>query len=812
VAHHARWFNESLSDLRFCARQLRKTPGLACIAIAVLALGIGAATAMYAFVDAALVRPLPYRDAPRLVALYEHNPVGDRYHLSDFDYRAWKQGNHSFSSLAVYEIDHDVLKTSGNAEDVATALVSDDFFRTLGVKPILGRDFYAGEDRPSAPLTTILSYAAWVKRFGADRSVLGRTVKLYGDAFTIVGVLPADFHFAPVGHAEIWKMLHGECEQRRTCFPYYGVARLRDGVSFAAAHQDVSSIAQQIANEFPQYSRDRTATMLPLADAILGDVRPTLLALLGAAGMIALIGFVNVLSLFLVRAENRRREIAVRGALGASRIRLLRQFALEGFLLAGVGCVLGLALGVSSIAILTRQIPPNLMNRMPYLEDIHFNLHMALFALALAAVGGVLFSAGPALHFLFSEMRAGLKEGGRTAAAAGWRKMGSSLVAIEIAVTAVLLIGAGLLTKSFYRLLHVDVGMSAEGLEVLRVASQGGWDQRMIQLEEQAIARASALPGVIATGVSGELALGSGEGFTQRLTHYLVQGRPKSGQGYETLDETVSVGYFETLRARLVRGRYFTNADDATEPPIVIVNRTMAAQDFPGEDAVGKHVLREGEPQHPLEIVGVVDDIKDGPLDMKPMPAAYLPFKQNPWSHFYLTVRSAQAGPAQLQELAKAIQAIDAELIVNEAETMTERIDHSETAYLHRSAAWVITGFATLALLLGSVGLYGVVSYSVGQRIREIGIRIALGAQRSSVYGLVLRESAWPVVLGAVGGILCSLWVTAFLRGMLFGVSSWDLETMLAVVGVLLVSAFAASCMPARRAASVDPSEALRAE
>jgi hypothetical protein len=208
--------------------------------------------------------------------------------------------------------------------------------------------------------------------------------------------------------------------------------------------------------------------------------------------------------------------------------------------------------------------------------------------------------------------------------------MGSSLVAIEIAVTAVLLIGAGLLTKSFYRLLHVDVGMSAEGLEVLRVASQGGWDQRMIQLEEQAIARASALPGVIATGVSGELALGSGEGFTQRLTHYLVQGRPKSGQGYETLDETVSVGYFETLRARLVRGRYFTNADDATEPPIVIVNRTMAAQDFPGEDAVGKHVLREGEPQHPLEIVGVVDDIKDGPLDMKPMPAAYLPFKQNP--------------------------------------------------------------------------------------------------------------------------------------------------------------------------------------
>ena len=332
------WPRDLVKDLRYCLRRLRRAPGFALTAIAVLALGLGAATAIYAFVDATLVKPLPYREPTRLVALFEHNPMGDRFHLSDFDYRTWKQRNHVFTSLDVYRPERDTLNKPDSPEEVAAALVSDGFFRTLGVTPTLGRDFFPGEDRSSAPQTMILSYATWKKRFGGDERVLGRTVTLDGESYTIVGVLPRDFHFAPVGRAEFWTTLHGRCERLRDCFPFYGVARLRDGVSPAAAYQDVSAIAHQIAAEYPQFSRDRTATLVPLTDAILGDVRPTLVALLSGAWLLCLIAFVNVSSLLLVRAEKGRRDIAVRRALGASSIRLLRQFAVEGFFLAALGC------------------------------------------------------------------------------------------------------------------------------------------------------------------------------------------------------------------------------------------------------------------------------------------------------------------------------------------------------------------------------------------------------------------------------------------------------------------------------------------
>jgi predicted permease len=800
-----------LKDLRYCLRRLRRAPGFALTAILVPALGIGAATAIYAFVDATLVKPLPYREPARLVALFEHNPVGDRFHLSDFDYRAWKQRNHVFMSLDVYRPYRATLNQPEGPEEVSGALVSDGFFRTLGVAPALGRDFYPGEDRPSAPQATILSYAAWKKRFGGDERVLGQIVRLDGESFTIVGVLPRDFHFAPVGRAEFWTTLHGRCEQSPTCFPYYGVARLREGVSSATAYQDVSAIAREIAAEHPQYNRDRTATLLPLTDAILGDVCPTLVALLSGAGLLCLIGFVNVSSLLLVRAEKGKREIAVRGALGASRLRLVRQFAVEGFLLAALGCCLGLAFASLSMGTLTKQIPPNLIENMPYLENLHLSVRSMLFALAVSVIGGFLFSAGPILHFLFSDMREGLADGGRGAASTGWRRLGASLVAAEIAITVVLLVGAGLLTKSFYRLLHVDVGMRADRLALMHVGGQGEWkDLVSLQLERRVIARMAALPGVISVGTSAEPAVASGEGIT-RLQHFRAVGRPTVGQGQETLDEIVGVGYFETLGARLVSGRLFTNEDDATKPPMAILNRTMAMELFPGEDAIGKQIMG-ADAKDPFEVVGVIDDIKDGALDLKPMAAVYSPFDQTPLYDFYVTVRTAQSAESLLPSMERTIHQIDPLLIANEEETMTARIDNSESAYLHRSSAWVVAGFAALALLLGTVGLYGVVSYSVGQRTREIGIRMALGAQKPAVYRLIFGESAKPVIAGLVAGLLCSLWLTAFLRGMLFAVSPWDKETMCVVVCVLFGASLVASYIPARRAASIEPTEALRAE
>jgi len=808
------WSADLVKDLRYCFRRLRRTPGFALTAITVLTLGIGAATAIYAFVDTTLVKPLPYREPARLVALFEHNPAGDRFHLSDFDYRAWKQRNRVFTSLDVYEPETGTLNEPEGAEEVSEPVVSDGFFRTLGVVPILGRDFFAGEDWPSAPLTTILSYAAWKKRFGGDQRVLGRAVRLDGDSYTIVGVLPRDFHFAPAGRAEFWTTLHGRCEQDRMCFAFYGVARLRDRVSPAAAYQDVSAIAREISAEYPQFSRDRTAILLPLTDTILGDVRPTLVALLSGAGLLCLIGFVNISSLLLVRAEKGKREIAVRGALGASHLRLIRQFAVEGFLLAALGCLLGLALAIGSIGILAKQIPPNLIENMPYLENLHLSVHTVLFAMAASAVGGVLFSAGPVLHFLFSDLRAGLTEGGRGAAGTGWRRIGSSLVAIEIAVTVVLLVGAGLLTKSFYRLLHVDVGIHADRLALMYVEKQGDWknDAMNLQFQRRVVARMAALPGVIAVGVSREPPVTSGEEFKDWVEHYRAVGRPTVGQGQETVDEAVSAGYFETIGARLIAGRTFTDADDAGKPRRAVINRTMAMELFPGEDALGKQILNTFDPEHPIEVIGIIDDIKDGALDLQPIPAVYSPINQRPRAGFYVAVRTSQSAESLLPSMVQAVHQIDPGLIADEAETMTARIGNSEAAYLHRSAAWVVAGFATLALLLGTVGLYSVISYSVGQRTREIGIRIALGAQKTAVYRLIFGESAKPVIAGLAGGLLCSVWLTAFLRGMLFGVSPWDKETMCVVACVLTGASLVASYIPARRAASIEPTEALRAE
>lgn len=801
-------------ELRYCLRRLRRGPGFALTAILVLAFGVGAATAIYAFVDATLVKPLPYREPARMVALFERNPVGDRFHLSDFDYRAWKLRNHSFTSLEVYEPGREMLNKPNGAEQVSVALVSDGFFRTLGVTPVLGRDFFAGEDRPRAPQTTILSYSAWKKRFEGDERVLGRTVRLDGESLTIVGVLPRDFHFAPVGRVEFWTTLHGECEQYRTCFPFYGVARLRDGVSPQAAYEDVSAIARNIATEYPQFNRDRSATLFPLTDAILGNVTPTLVSLMSGAGLLCVIGFVNVASLLLVRAEKGKREIAVREVLGASTIRLLRQFAVEGFFLAGVGGLLGIALAMGSMGILTRQIPPNLLENMPYLENLHLGLHTFLFAAAVSVMGGVLFSVGPALHFLFLDLRQGLTEGGRSAAGRGWQRMGASLVAIEIAITVVLLVCAGLLTKSFYRLLHVDVGIHADHLSLLHVSlpDASSMYSRLIPMERLIISQMAAVPGVTAVGVSGKPLVASGEDFKQTMAHYRAAGRPTLGLGPEPMDEIVSVGYFETLGARLIAGRTFTETDDASQPRRAVINQTLAKELFPREEAVGKQILNAFDPEHPIEVVGVIDDIKDGALDLQPIPAVYSPFNQRPKGDFYVTVRTSQPAESVLKSMVQAVHQIDPALIAKEQETMTARIDNSEAAYLHRSAAWIVVGFATLALLLGTVGLYSVISYSVGQRTREIGIRIALGAQRRAVYRLILRESAKPVIAGLGAGLLCSLWLTAFLRGMLFGVSPWDRETMCAVVCVLSGASLFASYLPARRAASIHPSEALRAE
>jgi predicted permease len=801
-----------LQDLRFAIRQLRKSPGFTLTAVFMLALGLCASVAIFGFVDAALIKPLPYRDPNRLVGVFESIALFPQSNLSYPDYVDWKKRNHVFHSLDVYEAISYLLTTPTGAEPAQGARVSDGFFRTLGVTPVLGRDFYQGEDSPGAQRTALLSYMAWQKRYGGRRDALGKTVTLDGAPNVIIGVLPPDFHFAPVEPAEFWTSLHpsGYCDERRGCHDLYGVARLEDGVSIRAALADVKVIAAQLEKQYPDTNRGQGAAVAPLSDSVVGSIRPILILLLGGAGLLLLIATVNVASLLLVRSESRNREIALRTALGARKARLMSQFATEGLALVLAGGAVGLAAAHWTMQLLTRLIPPDRLGAMPFLYDVRLNGHALAFAGVIGLVAAVLFALTPALHLSLSEMRQGLTEGNRGSAGNTWRRLGSRLVVVELATAMVLLAGAGLLGKSLYRLLRVDIGFQPDHLVTLKVGAPDatyGKDEQAIALEHLLLSRISTLPGVRSVGVS-QLGLPmDGNGNT---TWLWVLGRPWHGERYEAPQRNVSTGYFRTLGAKLVRGRYFTEADQPSKPPVAIVNQALARQYFPGEDALGKHLSHSAPPGKPIEIVGIVEDIKEGPVDATTPAVLYVPFDQYPGNNFGLVVRTSQAEQAQLPTLAATIRRIDRGIVTYQGATMSERV--SRSTYLHQSSAWLVGGFAALALLLGVVGLYGVVAYSVSQRTREIGVRMALGAQPRAVCKLILKEAGWLTVAGTIVGLVCSLAAATLMRGLLFGVDAWDLQTLAAVAAVLAGSALVASYIPARRAASVSPIEALRAE
>jgi macrolide transport system ATP-binding/permease protein len=801
-------------DVRYTLRMLRKNPGFTAVAVLVLALGISASVAIFAFVDAALIKPLPYPNPSRLVGVTESVPLIPRADLSYPDYLDWKRLNKVFSSFDVWTGTGYLLRTPAGTQPVMGARVSDGFFRTLGIAPMLGRDFYSGEDLPSGPQSVILSYSAWQKWFGGRRDVVGQTVMLSGVSYAIVGVLPRDFQFAPRGDAQIWATLHASdsCSIRRSCHSLDGVARLKDGVSVQAALADMASIAQQLEKQYPDSNRGQGATVEPFTEWIVGDIRPLFLVLLGGAGLLLLIACVNVTSLLLARSESRKREIAVRGALGASASRLVRQFATEGLLLAACGGVLGLVSAEWAMQLLTRLIPADMLAYTPYLRGLGLNLHVVAFATAIVLLTALLFSVTPTLRLSMSEMRAGLTEGGRGSSGTLWRRFGPNLVAAELAIATVLLVGAGLLGKSFYRLLHVDLGFEPDHLATLQVAAPDAAyakDEQVVALGRQVRNRLGSLPGVRSVGITGELPL-SGNGNTDWIRFV---GRPYDGKHIEVNERDVSSDYFTTLQAKLLRGRFFTDADDASKAKVVIINQTLQRKYFPNEDPIGKQFGDTSlSPKSLREIVGVVDDVREGGLDSEIWPAEYEPFNQSPDTDFAVVVRTAQSEQSVLPALNSAIHQIDPGLGTAGEETMNERAADSETAYLHRSAMWLVGGFAVMALLLGVVGLYGVIAYSVSQRTREIGVRMALGAQRSAVYGLVLKEAAWLTGIGIGAGLACSVAAAALMRKLLFGTAAWDAPTLAVVAVVLAVSALAASAIPARRAVKVDPMVALRYE
>jgi predicted permease len=803
-----------LQDVKYALRQLRKSPGFAVTAILILTLGIGASTAIFGFVDAALIRPLPYADPARLVDVTENAAMFPRANLSYADYLDWKRLNQVFGSLEAYNTSGYLLRADSGSEPVPAIKVSNGFFRTLGVTPVLGRDFREGEDQLQAPQTVILSYTTWQKRYAGRKDVPGETVTLSGIPFTIIGVLPQSFQFAPQGDAEFWTTLRadGYCHTHRGCHDLYGIGRLKDSVTVVTALANMKAIARQLEIEYPDDNRGQGATVAPLSEVFVADARPILLALLGGAGLLLLIACVNVSSLLLVRSESRKREIAVRGALGASRIRLMRQFTTEGMALAFVGGAMGLAVAQAAMQILIHVISKDLMAYMPYLAGLGVNSHVLAFALAISLCATILFSITPTFRLSVREIKEGLAEGGRGYAGTLWRRFGANLVVVELALAVVLLVSAGLLGKSLYRLLHVEVGFQPEHLATLEVElSQVDYpkDPQQSQAARKILDRLSDLPGVQSVGLTSVLPVS----FNGNTSWIRIAGHPYNGEHNEVNQRDVSPAFFSTIRAKLFEGRFFTEFDDASRPRVVIINQTLARKYFPGEDPLGKKIGdTKLSPDSLREVVGVVEDIRDGSLDAEIWPAVYYPFPQSPDTDFNIVVRTSQSEASVLPAMVAAIHEVDPGIGTMNEMTMASKINQSPSAYIHRSSARLVGGFASAALLLGVVGLYGVIAYSVGRRTREIGVRMALGAQRKSVYQLIMLEAAWLIGIGIAAGLFCAVGAATLIRGLLFGVRSWDAATLVAVACVLAVFALLASYIPARRAAQVDPMEALRYE
>jgi predicted permease len=808
------WLDNLVNDLKFTLRQLIKNPGFAFVTILVLALGIGASVAIFAFVDAALLEPLPYANPTRIMAVNEGSRQSPVWPLSYPDFLDWQRLNKSFSSLDVCSWTGFLFRTGAGAEPVQAMRVSGGFFKTLGVHPVLGRDFLPGENRLDGPNVTLLSYSAWVHRFGSRQDIVGQTVDLDNQGYVVIGVLPRSFTFALAGNAEFWVPINtlSTHEKARTFYNFFGVGRLRDGVTIQAARDEMIAIETQLQRQYAIPGRDEIASVVPLAELIVGNVRPILLVLLGGSLLLLLIACINVASLVLVRSESRRREIAVRGALGATPARLMRQFAAEGFLLAFFGNLGGLIVAAALIRLLARLVPKDMAANMPFLSGADLNVHTGTFAVAIALGAALLLAALPILRLSFQNVRDGLADGDRGVASLLWRRVGANLVVIELSIAVVLLAGAGLLGKSFYRLLHVQLGFDPGNLATLRVSAPGSvYDspERMEQLNREIVRRVSALPGVVSVGAASVLPVQC-DCNTDGIR---IVGRPYHGETNEVDERHISPGYLSSLRAPLLRGRFFTDADDASKPGVAVINQSLARMYFAGQNPLGQKLANdEGGRPSVWEIVGVVDDVREGPLDAPIAPTEYFPLDQTGDHGFALTVRTSQDAAALLPSLVGTLHQINPNLGVSEEATMDERINSTQAALLHRFCAWLVSGFAAIALVLGVVGLYGVVAYSVSQRTREIGVRMALGARRSSVYGLIMRQAGSLTAIGLAIGLLCSIGASMFIRKLLFGVQAWDVATLAGVAVLLGLASMAASFVPARRAASVNPVDALRAE
>jgi putative ABC transport system permease protein len=803
-----------IQDLRYAVRTMLNKPGFTLIAVITLALGIGGSTAIFTVVDAALLRSLPYRSPDRLYHLFESTPQKEfaqrEFSYPDFlDY----QQNQVLEGLAAYTGGGGIMSGRGEPERVFAPAATANFFSLLGVEPVIGRTFQPGEDKPGAPRVTVLTYGMWQRRFGGDRGILGQSLTINGDPYTVVGVLPANFQFA-MRAADLWRPYQPTDAQltRRGMHGTNLIGRLKDGVTPEQAQTQLAVITKRIEQENAQSHAGTGLKLVKLQEQVVGQVKPILRVLLAAVGFVLLIACANVASLLLTRSLARQKEVAIRAALGASRWRVMRQLLTESVLLSLAGGAAGLLIAYWGVSGLVAALPDNQLNALPFLKSLHIDLGILAFSFGLSLLTGIVFGLAPALQSTRLDLNDVLKEGGRNTAGGSGHRLRGALVMTEIALAVVLLVGAGLMMKSLLHLLQSNVGFNPEKLLTMTVvppAAKFTDANRQIEFFEQLRQRVQSLPGVSSAGSVNILPLQSGN-----TTRVIVEGDPipPPGQELEANIRIVDESYFQTLGVPLIAGRMVDQRDNANAPLAVMIGKSMADRVFAGRDPIGRRLVYTGAQVPPIMVVGVIGDVKIGGLDEAIRPVIYYPISQNPPGVTNLVIRTT-GDPSALTALVRdEARRLEPDVAIFNVNAMEQLISNSPAAFMRRFPALVISIFAGIALLLASIGIYGVVSYSVSQQTHYIGVRMALGAKSSDILKMVLKQGLSLALAGMGLGLVAAFGLTRLLRSLLFEVQATDPATFALVLGTLFMVALLACYIPARRATKVDPLVALRYE
>jgi putative ABC transport system permease protein len=809
-----------LQDVKYGVRTLTKNPGFSVVAIITLALAIGANTAMFSAVNAILLRPLPYKNSNQLVNVWGTSAKypGFRMTLSVPEFNDLKTQSHSFENMAQFHTHSMNLTGHGDPEVVSVTEVSQEFFAILGASPALGRAFGSEEAVPGKDQVVVLSNELWSARFAKNASVLGKTITLDGSTYTIVGIMPPGFQFQDngPGSLQLWKPLAPSAKdalarQQRDSFV---IARLGRAVSVEQAHAEAQTIAADMAKAYPKDDEGQGLSVMSMKQGLVHGVQPAMLILLAAVGFVLLIACVNVANLFLARSWKRHREFAVRAALGATRPRLVRQLLVESILLAVAGGLVGLAVGTWGIDVVRRFAPAGT----PRIADMALDQSVLWFTLAISILTGIVFGLTPALQTSKPDLNTSLKEGsaisGSGRGARGQHRLRSLLVVIEVALAVILLVGAALTLKSFSRLTHKDPGFRTDHALTAAISlpqAKYNTAEKQSVFFDELLSRLQHLPGVQNAAVMSSPLLGD----YLRMTDISIDGQPAKDSRYEPFFEmtTISTGYFQTAEIPLLAGRAFNEGDTGKSPGVAIVNKTLARRYWPAGQAIGKRLSyntdKDGQPDW-CEIVGVVDDARDVNLIQPPKAEIYLPVSQNLTPGLNFLVRTNGDLNSQERAIRDAVWSIDHDQPVQDMSTLEQAVSRSEAEPKFHTLLLGIFGALGLAITL--VGIYGVISYSVSQRTREIGIRMALGAQSRDVLRQILSEGMQLALTGLVIGIMVALALTRVLAALLFEVRATDPASFATVSGLVACVALAACYLPARRATKVDPLVALRYE